>query len=567
MKRGLVSIFVPSALAFGLGACSPRTVDATGGRGGKPPGAGGAGFEVPGELPALESCTTPCEDFPSAPINEGTTADATKRFADAKAGQGAGPCIVEPESGAMIPFNWIRPRFRWLPGAADVAYELRIKSDKQKHELVVHTSKPEWTMSEALWKAIGQKLRGATLQISVRALANGSTTPSGGSDATLVIAPVAAEGSIVYWTTRGGDAFDPEATELQGFEAGSEKVLTVLRPAQVEQVTGDWNPTMTQPVKCVGCHASTPDGLYVGFTAQPPWGNVLAGVKPAIAGKKPPYLTDFAVQALSQKQLGIMTFSSAFWATGRRYAVSPYGDDVDEGIKPTKLVWFDLEATEAGEGKAWGALARTGDTRSVGAPDWSHSGSTIVYTSTRIQTTGRIGGSEPKHPAPAEADLYTVPFNNKQGGPATPLNGAADPNANECYPDYSPDDQLVAFNRVPTGVSTYDQPMAEVFVVPASGGTAVRLQANDPVACSGLKSPGVKNSWAKWAPNVGRAGADEHYWITFSSDRFGGKPQLFLAAVVRSGDTIKTYPAIYMWNQPQDTGNHTPAWDSFVLTE
>ena len=553
-----------------VGACSPRTVDATGtgGSGGKATGTGATGgsFLSPGPG-GLDPCPTVCDDFPAAPVIDGATPEAAKVFAGNKTGQGTGPCIVEPESGALIPFNWLRPRFRWLPVPGQTLFELRIKADKQKNELVVLTTNTQWTMPEALWKTVGRNIRGATLEVSVRGAAEPSGTPTGATTASLVIAPVAAEGSIVYWTTKGTDAFDGSNTELQGFEAGTEEILTVLQPPQVEQTTGDWNPTITQPVKCVGCHSSTPDGLYVGFTAQPPWGNVLAGVKPAIAGKKPEFMTTFAVEALSQKQLGIMTFSNAFWKPGQHVAVSPYGDDEDEGLSPTKLVWFDLEATAAGEGKAWGVLARTGDTRSAGAPDWSHDGMNIVYTSTRVQTTGRIGGSEPKHSAPAEADLYVVPFNNRQGGPAMPLMGAAEANANECYPDFSPDDKLVAFNRIPVGISTYDQPQAEVYVVPSKGGQATRLTANDPVACSGGKSPGVKNSWAKWAPNVGRAGQDEYYWITFSSDRVGGKPQLFLAAVVKSGDTIRTYPAVYMWNQPATTGNHTPAWDAFILTE
>ena len=28
---------------------------------------------------------------------------------------------------------------------------------------------------------------------------------------------------------------------------------------------------------------------------------------------------------------------------------------------------------------------------------------------------------------------------------------------------------------------------------------------------------------------------------------------------------IKTYPSLYLWNQPSDEGNHTPAWDTFNI--
>ena len=44
--------------------------------------------------------------------------------------------------------------------------------------------------------------------------------------------------------------------------------------------------------------------------------------------------------------------------------------------------------------------------------------------------------------------------------------------------------------------------MKEAFPFPAQGGPAVRLDANDPPACTGKKSPGINNHWAKWAPTV-----------------------------------------------------------------
>jgi hypothetical protein len=48
----------------------------------------------------------------------------------------------------------------------------------------------------------------------------------------------------------------------------------------------------------------------------------------------------------------------------------------------------------------------------------------------------------------------------------------------------------------------YDQPLGEVFILPAAGGTATRLAANDPPACTGKTSPGMTNSWPKWSPQA-----------------------------------------------------------------
>jgi hypothetical protein len=161
---------------------------------------------------------------------------------------------------------------------------------------------------------------------------------------------------------------------------------------------------------------------------------------------------------------------------------------------------------------------------------------------------------------------------------------------NEYFPAFSPDDSLVAFNAIPAADTMYDQPAAEVFVVPynkGAGGTAVRLSANDPVACTGFVSPGVQNTWPKWAPNpippgAGEAGAPApqtingltYYWLTFSSTRTSYAKtadatlaeQLYVAGVVVDGmGNITTYAPIYLWNQNDTVNNLIPAWGEFAI--
>ena len=122
-------------------------------------------------------------------------------------------------------------------------------------------------------------------------------------------------------------------------------------------------------------------------------------------------------------------------------------------------------------------------------------------------------------------------------------------------------------------MSSYNQPSAEVAVVPGKGGTATRLRANDPPACSGKKSPGLTNSWPRWAPKVGVAGDKRYYWMVFSSTRreaTGTRPQLYISAIVTqvSGatETISAeYPAVYVTAQDPAGNNHIPAWDVFEL--
>jgi hypothetical protein len=137
----------------------------------------------------------------------------------------------------------------------------------------------------------------------------------------------------------------------------------------------------------------------------------------------------------------------------------------------------------------------------------------------------------------------------------------------------SPEDTLLAFNRsapVAAGDS-YDEPSAEVYIVPASGGTPVRLEGNDPPACTGKTSPGLTNAWPRWAPSVEVAGGKRYYWVVFSSKRRDpGHPQLYVSGVVTTAnggvETIeRAYPALYVTSQIADEANHTPAWDVFKV--
>jgi hypothetical protein len=221
------------------------------------------------------------------------------------------------------------------------------------------------------------------------------------------------------------------------------------------------------------------------------------------------------------------------------------------------LTWFDLEATASGQGTAFGYLDRTGDSKGAIMPSWSHDGKTIVYTSTN--------GSDDGRPTTAPTDIFLVPFADKKGGAATPLSGAADSTFSEYYPALSPDDAFVAFNRIPQGQDTYNQPNAEVFVIPTAGGTPTRIAANDPSACGSAKSPGVTNSWPKWAPEAVTVGNRTYYWLAFSSKRGTAVPQLYMTAIVVQNGKVITYPALYLWNQPSDEANHTPAWDVFKI--
>ncbi|APR87271.1 Hypothetical protein A7982_12620 [Minicystis rosea] len=562
IRRTSARLFlIPILAAAAAGACGGNGTSTTQGTGGdgaggakstsSSSGVGGGGAEIGfGGNPNQG----PFADFPADPIldtPEGGAAppsDSGTIFGAAGSGDpSTGPCLVEPEPGTLFPRNWVRPRFRWTAPPEQSLFELRIKAAKETNELVVYTTGTQWKMPKDMWDKLTTHLEDAPMTVTIRGaqLDQGTIVgqPGLGTSGDITIAPADAAGTIVYWRTVSSS----NSGQLKGFSAADENVALALESSQVQVKPGG------KSVTCVGCHASTPDGKFAAFkTLNGTSGGALASLEQATTGKPPDYWSMASIDAMNDGQFGVPTFSKGHWQSGDRTLLTSWGNG-----SSAKLAWFDLEATSSAEGTAFGFLARDQDTRGGIMPNFSHDGQTVLYISTNGSTDGR--------PTNSDSDLYTIPYANRAGGAAKPVDGAADPAYNEYYPAYAPDDALIAYNRVGAGQNTYDEPSAEVFVIPAGGGTPTRLAANDPIACSGRTSPGVTNSWPKWAPEAVKVGDRTFYWIAFSSKRAGSVPQLYMTAVVTKGSEVQTYPALYMWAQPSDEANHTPAWDVFQI--
>jgi Tol biopolymer transport system component len=559
-------------------------------------------------------CVGLCTDFPTDPIFDvGVSRDVAGMFGT-PSGTG-GPCVTEPEEGALFPNNWLRPRVR-VPGSTG-PLKITVHSDKEANDLVAYTTSESWAMPKDIWTKLALHVVDQDITVMVQ-------TPTGGlTSVKFRVAPVGAGGSMVFWAANpaaagktGVENMDPKTivddSMLMGFTVGDESTVPTLKITDVKQQVALQNGA-TQSSHCIGCHAGTPDGDYVAFVDAWPWAAAFAGVKPGMSGYALPGFaggtcTDWnnctAPKTFVQYPWnGPMAFSPAHWSadgSGEKIAIiatqvqditTPWGVGTPNW-QPGRLAWVDLKSTATTvtngqtnptRGVAFDYLTRTGDPHPAAAfPTWSHDGNSIVYVSVACPNPGQQNGcgTQDGRLYKGDADLYEVPYANKAGGAATPVAGASTTGYEEYYPAFSPDDKLIAYTRVPSGLEMYANPNAEMWIVPHGSGQAKRLAANDPPACSGKISPGVNNHWPKWSPDRATSGDRTFYWLIFSSNRYGLPPvttsangqtktvqvsQLYITAVVTDEQNIYTYPAIYLWNQPQNRLNTTPAWENFHI--
>jgi hypothetical protein len=622
MKRARsLALFVPSCLLLACAGVKPgATATGTGGS-----GTGGTGNVVAtGGDPGTGGYTPPpptgpcgggqCNDFDGGPFGpDGTPASvpagATQAFGGTAAASG-GPCLLEPQDGTLFPNNWLRPRFSWTAGATGTLYELHVTTPNQSPDLVVYTTQTSWTMPKDMWLALSQHTQNMALNVTILSAAKGGTA-STGTNANFSVAPVGASGSLVYWSPQGqtnGGNNAASQTTLNGFAVGDEKVGQVLSCGvnAMKTITCDVKTTYWEtddngfnpmPVQCIGCHTSTPDGNYISFNNFYPWGGVLASGQPTTLGMAPTFLGAGGYKAFIQPWLGITTYSPNHWATGDHIAVAPLGSNNDDTDQQPGLAWFDLENASPltmGQnpftmlkGTAWNWIYAPAKGAYAAAPSWSHGKSDfVVFTMTSKVKSGRIGTGT--------AHLYQVNYSKTAAQTPKAIAGLDDKNQYaQYYGTLSFDDAYIVYDQIPAATANmthtdmnksdasgsswdgmYMQPATELYVTLTSGGPGTRLLANDPPNCPGQpKSPGINNTWAKWSPEVSTANGSTYYWLIFSSWRAGavdanGDPiaQLYMTAIVKPEvGPIQTYPAVYLWNQPANIANFTPAWDVFKI--
>lgn len=161
-------------------------------------------------------------------------------------------------------------------------------------------------------------------------------------------------------------------------------------------------------------------------------------------------------------------------------------------------------------------------------PNWRHDEQRIVFAraKTKNEVHDDLLDTAPKYKDAdihelnrqynIQFDLYTIPFNNGQGGIPKPLPGASHNGMSNYFARYSPNGEWIVFTQSKTGIML--QPDSTLYIIPAEGGHARRMNCNR----------ALYNSWHSWSPN-GK-------WLLFSSKVNTIFTEIFVTHIDENGD-------------------------------
>ncbi len=542
---------------------------------------------------------------------------------------GAPPCassappiaIVYPNDGVLVPPNMNVISVQWTPFSAGYQeFEVDFSNSVTDVRVVTKcaaqtvdtesTPKPsggcELVLDPSMWSAIAEVNRGANpVTITVRGTTDGACATSSVSSVKMAFAQEDLLGAIYYWkSTVSSNGVGGQVWEKDFGNVTSPEV----------EVSGALQAT------CNGCHALSRDGTRMVVysdddDSDDEYGDVTG--KLLDMTKKPPTLLAGGTAKDSGQPPGFSTIGPL----ATNYLTSNGLPDL--GTAPANA--FSLWNGQTGafvKAVPIGAAS----TRPT-MPDWSADGTSVVYVQPSQSASWGSGERDDAHIF--GGSLYTVPY---QGGgvfgtPSVFLQSAGE---NNFYPSYSPDGQLIVFNRAPRDNSvsmidgctgkpphvacpndSFSNPATRMMVVKSASGSApVDLEAaNGSPAASPVT---LSNSWPKWSPFVQKYRGDKLLWIAFSSTRDYGlrvrnhqagmfqcyppdseedpngthhqtfdaacqQPQLWMAAIditiaiapqITAAITAPDPSRVAFWLPFQDikTHNHTPQWTQAVAS-
>jgi Tol biopolymer transport system component/Mg-chelatase subunit ChlD len=282
---------------------------------------------------------------------------------------------------------------------------------------------------------------------------------------TLVVAICESRSGVIFWRVRAdrSTAFYYQST-------------TPELPAQtiVQSQGGE---------QCVGCHTVNPETSQIV--------SVLQGTNGLMQ------MFDYAGNA--GETLPLQGSYPAWSPDGNFVAYSANGEDI-------YIYNHNTGTTERLQGASQPGMVET-------MPAWSPDGKQIAF----VRSTGVGQQAAVTRPS----DILVV---SSSGGQPVLVPGASGLGYNY-HPAFSPDGKWLAFTRHIEEGTSYGDPHAEIYLVPAVGGSPRRLQANDGPGGQQLEEAG--NTWPTWSADGTK--------LYFSSRRCADQYDLFVAEISADG--------------------------------
>ena len=288
---------------------------------------------------------------------------------------------------------------------------------------------------------------------------------------------------------------------------------------------------------CANCHSFSSDGKTLGMDLDGPENDkgtyVIAPVVPEMSIRPDNVFTWNSFEPPGRRTIGFMSSVSP----DGQYAVTTVNEDVYTRVfkdyrflqvfYPTRgiLVWYSRATGQIR------ALPGADDPRYVQSNAvWSPDGKYLIFCRAEAKDAypqGRELAQYANDPNEVQIqyDLYRIPFNAGQGGRAEPIPGGSRNGMSNTFPKVSPDGRWIVFVECRNGQLM--RPDSQLYILPAEGGQARKMQANT----------SLMNSWHSFSPN-GR-------WLVFSSKSRSPYTQMFLTHLDEEG---RDSPAILIEN-------------------
>ncbi len=434
-----------------------------------------------------------------------------------------GLAIRYPLNETVFPPEIVPPTFRWEDGKSNCnTWFITIKFQDDEGRMNFLTHLPEWTPKAGEWEAI--KKRSLEKQAEVTILGVKRSSP----------VTIVTGGRVSIKTSQ-----DEVGAPLFYREVNLPFVDAVKDPSHIRwrfgAISSPRPPVVLQKLPvCGNCHSFTKDGKTLAMDVD--YANSKGSyVITPVAEQMALATGDIITWDDYRKEDGELTF-------GLLSQISPDGRFVVSTVKDRSVfvprpglefsqLFFPIKGILCvydRQTRAFHSLPGADDPQYVQSnPTWSPDGKYIVFARAKAYRLERdkdrgkvlLTREECKEfledGKPFLFDLYRIPFNDGKGGKPEPLEGASNNGMSNFFAKYSPDGKWIVFCKAKDYMLL--QPDSELYIIPAEGGEARRLQCNTK----------RMNSWHSWSPN-GK-------WLVFSSKANSAYTQLFLTHMDEQG--------------------------------